>query len=139
MDFFMDITGYMKAVLWGMPCPVASSPILSLTFHQQDLIGPGMILRGFMAKGWAVTLLCHNTNLPHQTMAKLLKSIWDDVVAHIWDARNDVLHRNSNHLDTLEFDSLGGCLHWFRLNRREALSFNDQFLINYNQSEGHVT
>ena len=135
MDFFTDITGYVKAVLWGIPSPVASSPIHSHTFQQQDLIGPGMILRGFMAKGWAVTLLHHNTHLPHQTMAKLLQFIWDDVVARIWEARNDVLHRNSNHLDTLEFGSLGKRLHWFRLNRREALSFTDQFLINYDRSE----
>ncbi len=57
IDFFTDITGYMKAVLWGIPCPEASSSILSLAFCQQDIIGPGMLLWGFMAKGWAVMLL----------------------------------------------------------------------------------
>jgi hypothetical protein len=72
MDFFTDITGYVKAVLCGIPSPVGSSAILSLTFRQQDAIGPGMLLQGFITKGWAVTLLRLNTHLPHQTMAKIL-------------------------------------------------------------------
>ena len=79
MDFFTDITGYVKAVLWGTPSPVVSSAILSLTFRRQDAIGPGMLLRGFIAKGWAVALMGLNKHLPHQTMARLLQIIWDDI------------------------------------------------------------
>jgi hypothetical protein len=135
MDFFTDITSYVKAVLWGIPSLVASSGILSLTFRQQDAIGPGMLLRGYLAKGWAVALIRLNTHLPHQTLAKILRFVWDDIVAHIWTTRNDILHRNTNHLNSLEHDTLGCRLHWFRLNRRDALSFWDQFLINYDQSD----
>ena len=116
MDFFTDITGYVKAVLWGIPLPAASSGILSLTFCQQDAIGPGMLLRGYLAKGWAVALMRLNTHLPHQTLAKILRFVWDDIVAHIWTTRNDILHRNMNHLNSLEHDTLVCRLHWFRLN-----------------------
>ena len=94
-----------------------------------------MLLRGYLAKGWAVALMRLNTHLPHQTMAKILRFIWDNIVAHIWATRNDILHRNTNHLSSLEHDYLGGRLHWFRLNRRDALSFRDQFLVNYDQSD----
>ena len=135
MDFFTDFTGYVKAVLWGIPSPTALSGILSLTFRQQDAIGPGMLLRGYLAKGWAVALMRLNTQLPHQTLAKILRIIWDDIVAHIWTTRNDILHRNTNHLNSLEHDALGHRLHWFRLNRRDVLSFRDQFLINFGQSD----
>ena len=135
MDFYTNMTGYVKAVLWGIPTPAASTGILTLTFGQQDAIGPGMILRGYLAKGWVVALMRLNTHLPHQTLAKILRFIWDDIVAHIWATRNDILHRNTNHLTSLEHDSLGCQLHWFRLNRRDALSFRDQFLVNYDQSD----
>ena len=135
MMFFTDITGYLKSVLCGLPAPEASSALLSLTFRQQEAIGPVMILRGFLAKGWSVALLRMNTQLPLQTMAKILRLIWDDIVAPIWHVRNDILHKNENHLITKEFDDLGLRLHWFRLRRRDVLSFRDQFLVNYDQSD----
>ena len=135
MDFFTGFTDYLKSVLWGSPPPEASSALLSLTFRQQDAIGPGMLLRGFLAKGWAVALLRSNTHLPIQSMAKLLRFIWDDVIALVWQTRNDILHRNANHLSAKEFDKLGLRLHWFRLHRRDVLSFRDQFLINYDPSD----
>lgn len=39
MNFFTDINGYTKAILWATHPPEASSAILSLIFHQQDMIG----------------------------------------------------------------------------------------------------
>jgi hypothetical protein len=110
--------------------------IIQQTIRRQNLIGQGMILQGFLAKGWVVTLLWANTMLTNQTSGKLLRLIWDMIVAQVWStACNDILHHQANHNTTLEYDSLGTRLGWFHLHPLDALSYHDQFLITYDLTD----
>jgi hypothetical protein len=135
LDFFEVFTGYVRSALTGEDQPIPQNATLLHAIQQQDQIGHGMMLRGFMAKGWAVALLRQNTMLPHQTLAKLLRLIWDEIVAAVWTARNDILHHQANHSSTLEFTAMGARLDWFLANRLDAISFHDRFLVNYDQSD----
>ena len=135
IDFFEVFTGYVRSALTGVDQPTSQNAALLHAMQQQDQIGHGMILRGFMAKGWAVALLRQNTMLPHQTLAKLLRLVWDEIVAAVWTARNDILHHHANHSSTLEFTALGDRLEWFLANRNDAISFHDRFLVHYDQSD----
>lgn len=132
---YTAFTEYVHSTLLGQPPPTSMLLIIQQTIRQQNLIGQGMILHGFLAKGWAVTLLRANTMLPHQTVAKLLRLIWDVTVAQGWSTRNDILHHQANHNTTLENDSLGTRLDWFHNHHVEALSYHDRFLINFDLTD----
>ena len=135
LDFFEAFSGYVRWALTGDTRPITNSTTLAYAIRQQDQIGRMMILRGFLAKGWAVSLLRQDVMLPHQTLAKILRLIWDIIVAAIWAARNDILHHQANHTATLEFAVLGTRLTWFLANKLEAISFHDRFLVNYDQAD----
>jgi hypothetical protein len=94
-----------------------------------------MMLWGFLAKGWTVTLLCHNTLLPHHTLAKLLQLIWDVIVAAVWTMHNNILQHQAKHNSTLKFTALGARLSWFLTNKLDAISFHGRFLVNYDHSD----
>jgi hypothetical protein len=90
------------------------------------------MVHGFLAKGVAVALIWQNTMLPHQTLAKILCIIWDEIIANVWGNQNEILHHQANHLNTLKSKTLGTRpLHWFLLHKLDALSYNDQFLVDY--------
>ncbi len=135
LDFFEAFSGYVHWALTGDTRPNTRSATLQYAIRQQDQIGRMMVLCGFLAKGWAVALLCQDVLLPHQTLAQILRLIWDNIVVAAWATRNDILHHHANHTSTLEFAVLGTRLNWFLTNKLEAISFHDRFLVNYDQAD----
>ena len=112
-------TGYVKEMY---PLKVKEA------IQQQLKIGPPLMMRGFLVKGWHEAIKECGCSHPERQMNSLQQMIWDIWVERIWNKRNEIMYQKENKFNAAEDRQLNAKIQWYVRNKNDLLAFQDRFL-----------
>jgi ribonuclease HI len=126
--FMTCVQQYLRYVLLNQSDDL--DPDLNRIRVSQHAIGPMMFVRGYLSIEWLKLLRSLIGQHAERKLARLIRILWDYLIAPLWATRNDILHRHSNYVSENTHAQLGDRLIWYT-RHREELDIRDQFLARH--------
>jgi hypothetical protein len=109
-------------------------PYMSAIKHQQT-IGFELLTRGFLSKQWLAAILYFTQDKPDQKMKSILQGLWLHIMEPMWEARNEILHKDTSIVHTNAHKQLDSELQDWQTLSRQRLHYTQQHLVSYSTAD----
>ena len=134
--FVTTLLATIKMVLEGGNEPtIESSEALKSALEAQKKIGLYNMVVGFMANEWTTALEASGAEHPQTMMEMILALIWDEICERLWEARNNILHSDKNHVKQDDMSILESNLLWYKRHQEEVLDYRHRFLADFSAED----
>ena len=134
-DFTMAFCATLRNYFDGTRIPPTIQGSLRAAIIDQLVIGHNLMPRGFLARQWAIAAKESGTSYSDSKMATLTRYLWTDFALPLWNARNNILHRQQNHAHEQISEHLATRIQWYVDNKASVLAYRDQFLARFDPQE----
>jgi hypothetical protein len=109
-------------------------PVIKTAFEHQEMIGFELLTRGFLLKQWLSAIL-YFTHNPDQKLKSILLGLWLHVMEPMWEARNEILHKDTSIVHINAHKQLDSELQDRKTLSRQRLHHTQQHLTSYSTSD----
>jgi hypothetical protein len=110
-------------------------PAIRHAIKCQDAIGFELLTRGFLTKQWLTAILTFTQDKPDHKMKSILLGLWMHVMEPMWEARNNILHKDTSIVHVNAHKQLDSELRDWKILSNERLHHTQQHLTSYSTSD----
>jgi hypothetical protein len=101
----------------------------------QQMIGYELLTRGFLTKQWLTAIMHFTQDKPEQKLKSILQGLWLHVMEPMWEARNNILHKDTSIVHTNAHKQLDSELKDWKILSQQRLHHTQQNLTSYSTSD----